>query len=146
MPVAGALFSNETANQGLVPPQKISDVAQRGRQKMNRNSFTLSGQVTGSLLYLGKIPAGARFNKLNIVNSVSLGAAVTLAIGFTAATYNDLMAATLFTGSDAPSHQGKSTAMAAAAFTADTDIYALTAGGALPGAGTLIIDVEYIES
>lgn len=138
-------YSNETANLALTPPQKIADVAQRGRQKLNRNTFTLAAQASGSLLYLGRIPNGARFNKLQVTNSVSLGSS-TLAVGYTPAAYNDFLAAITFTGVDTPSHQGKSAAMGATPFSADTDIYAIVAAAALPGAGTLVIDIEYIES
>jgi len=139
------LYSRETAGVGLNPQVKITDVAQRGRLKTLRATIDLASQANTDIIFLGNRPAGSRFNRGFITNSVSL-ATSTLSIGpiGTPAKYKALAAG--LTAVDTPTVFGLASAMAAASLTADEAIYLTTGTTPLPATGILVIDIEYIES
>ena len=142
-------YSTETAGVGLLPQVKISDVAQRGRKKILRNTIPLTGAVgqqVGDQIYLGKRPAGSRFSTLTFQSSVTL-ATSQLSIGITGTVGKYRAAAVFTTPLDTPVFQVVPTArLQDGPLTADEDIYAFVSVLALPGAGILVIDIEYIES
>lgn len=137
-------YSLETAGVGVNPQIKINDVAQRGRVKILRNTITLAAQAIADNIYLGKRPAGSRFKVGWLTSTVTLSTS-TIAIGTLAAT-GKYRTAAVFTAVDTPTPFGLTAAMALPVLTADEDVYATIAALALPASGTLIIDLEYIES
>lgn len=151
------LYSTETANLGNSPPTRVSDVAQRGRVKILRNTIAFTGQdydaQTNVVFALGSIPNAARFKGVTIVTDTSLGS-TTFGIGTVAGTfgglsapYADLVAAgKTLTATETPTSYGLVSARGAAAFSADTPIYMRILAADLPGSGTMVVDVEYIES
>lgn len=137
-------YSAETAGVGLNPQVKINDVAQRGRVKVLRNTITLAAQTTADTIFLGNRPAGSRFLGILATTSVTLGAS-TISVGIigTPAKYKALA---VLTTVDTPTWYGLATAMALPTLTADEPTHLAIGGATLPGAGTLIVDVYYIES
>ncbi|ARS27616.1 hypothetical protein [Sphingomonas sp. KC8] len=98
----------------------------------------LAAQASADVGYLVELPRGYRFAHGMLNTDTSLGAA-TIAIGVpgTPAKYR---AAAAFTATDTPTMFGKAAALAEAE--PETQTIILTVGAAaLPGAGTLIVDV-----
>jgi hypothetical protein len=137
-------YSLETANAGLTPPKRISDVAQRGRVKVIRNTITLASQQIADNVYLGKRPAGSRFLKVELTTDTSLSTS-TVAIGTLAST-GKYKAAAAFTTTNTPTPFGLPSAQDDPALSADEDIYLTVAALALPSSGTLVVDIYYVES
>lgn len=138
------LYSAETAGQGLNPQVRINDVAQRGRCKILRNTITLAAQTTSDIIFLGNRPAGSRFTGLMVTSSVSLGAS-TISVGIigTPAKYKALA---VHTAVDTPTLYGLTAAMALPALAADEPTYLAIGAASFPGAGTLVVDIFYVES
>lgn len=138
------LYSTETAGVDTRPAVKPSAGAYGARMRRYRASITLAAQATADNILLAVIPAGSIFDYGMLTSSVSLGTSV-VAIGTsqTHGTNGQLRAAAVATAVDTPTLFGLSAAMAQAALLADTRIYLTLATAALPGAGTLVIDLYY---
>jgi branched-subunit amino acid transport protein len=131
-------FSTELAGIDSVPSVKPSAINAYGaRLKRFRASITLAAQASGDTIVLADLPAGYVFAYGVIVASVSLGA-TTVAIGDGSTTYRP---AAVFTAVDTPTLFGSTTGVAQAASVATKRILATLAAAALPGAGTLVIDI-----
>jgi hypothetical protein len=133
------------AYSGTAPQAQPDGKLQSGKIRCLQASFNLasSAQANGDVLTLGQIPANARIKNIRMTSSVSLGTS-TVAIGITgtAAKYR---AAGTFTVVDVPTNVGPGAAakLAAANSVAET-LIATVSTAALPGAGTLIFDIEYV--
>lgn len=138
------LFSTETAGLLSRPVVKPSAGAYGARYRRYRASITLAAQATADNILLAVIPAGSIFAGGAITGSVSLGTSV-IAIGTSQvhATNGQLRAADTFTAVDTPTNFGTAAALSQAALSADTRIYLTIATAALPGAGTLVVDLYY---
>lgn len=138
------LYSTETAGVDSRPQVKPSAGAYGARMRRYRASITLAAQATADNILLAVIPAGSIFDFGMITSSVTLGTSV-VAIGTNKvhASNGQLRAAGTFTAVDTPALFGTAAAMTQAALTADTRIYLTIATAALPGAGTLDIDLYY---
>jgi hypothetical protein len=137
------LFSTETAGLVARPVVKPSTGAYGARPRRYRASITLAGQTTADNILLAIVPAGNVYSIGFITASVSLGASV-IAIGTSKVhgTNGQLRAAGTFTAVETPTPFGLSAALAGAALLADTPIYLTIATANLPGAGTLVVDLN----
>lgn len=134
-------YSTELAGIDSVPPVKPSAISAYGaRLKRFRATITMAAQPAADTIVLADLPAGYTFAYGVLTASATLGAA-TLAIG-TATTPAKYRAAATFTTADTPTLFGTAAAGAAqAALTATERVIATIAAAALPGSGTLVIDV-----
>ena len=138
-------YSYETTPLSLTPPQRISDVGQRGRSKLLRNTITLASQVYGTSgnIVLGSLPNGARIQNIKMITDTSLGSS-TISIG-NSSSATAYSAATTMTATDTWTQLSSVAALAAEQVSVDTPLLANILVANLPAAGTLIIDVEYVE-
>lgn len=134
-------FSTELAGIDSVPAVKPSATnGYAARLKRFRATFTLAAQSTGAgnELVVCDLPAGYVFAYAMITPSVTLGTS-TLALG-NASSSTAYAPATTYTAT-VPTPAGSAAGVSAAALTASTRVLATIGVAALPGAGTLVIDV-----
>lgn len=137
------LFGNYTAPLGATPPGLVDGSVQGGRVRVYRERITLAGQTTADTVVLAVPSAGETFLCGTITSDVSLGAAQ-IAIG-TVAVANRYRLAGVHTLVDTPVNFGRVGAQANKLVADETVQLAITAG-ALPAAGTLIIDLYFAQS
>jgi hypothetical protein len=133
------------AYSGSSPQVQPDGKLQGGKIRCLQATFALAAQAAADTLTLGQIPANARIKSIKMTSSVTL-ATSTIAIGIagTAAKYR---AAGTFTVVDVPTAVGPgAAAKAAAANSVAETLIATIAVAALPAAGTLIFDVEYVTA
>lgn len=118
-----------------------------GRLRRYRATITLAAQATTDNIALAKIPAGSIFAFGILSSTVTLATSV-IAIGTNKvhASNGQLRAAGTFTAGDTPTLFGLPPSTADVALTADTWIYLTIATAALPGAGTLNVDLFYTNA
>ena len=138
-------YSYETTPLSLTPPQRISDVGQRGRAKLLRNTITLASQVYGTSgnIVLGALPNGARIQNIKMITDTSLGSS-TISIG-NSSSATAYSVATTMTATDTWTQLASVAALAAEQVSVDTPLLANILAANLPASGTLIIDIEYVE-
>ncbi len=136
------LYSTETAGLQSRPVGKPSAGAYGGRMRRYRATITLAAQATADNILLAYLPAGSVYAFGVLTGSVTLGASV-VAIGTSKVhrTNGQLRAAATFTAVDTPTLFGSAALLGGAALAADTPIYLTLATAALPGAGTLVVDL-----
>lgn len=133
-----------SANQTVAPTgYRPRASVYHARLKRMRATIALAAQATTDTLILGNLPMGATFAFGVIVSSVSLGSS-TLAIGISG-TAGKYRAAAAFTAVDTPTLFGPASVIGAAdpALAADEQVIGTIAAAALPGSGTLVIDLYY---
>lgn len=135
------------AYNGTSPQVQPDGKLQNGKIRCLQASFNLASavQASGDVLTLGQIPAGAIIKSIKMTSSVSL-ATSTVAIGIsgTAAKYR---AAAVFTTVDVPTPVGPgAVAKAAAANSVAETLLATVSTAALPSAGTLVFEIEYVTN
>lgn len=133
-------YATEVAGLGTTPTTKSNGGVQGGRVRRFRASVTMAAQASGDTIVLGKVPAGYTFAYGVINASATLGTA-TVAVG-NATTAGKYRAAATFTAA-APTMFGVSTAVDDDPLTAEEDVLATIGTAALPGAGTLIVDLYF---
>jgi hypothetical protein len=135
-------FSTELAGIDSIPAVKPSATAAYGaRLKRFRATITLAAQASGDTIVLADLPAGYTFAYGVLTASATLGATATVAIG-TATTPAKYKAAAIFTAADTPTMFGTAIAGAGqAALTATERVLLTIAAAALPGSGTLVVDI-----
>jgi hypothetical protein len=135
------------AYSGTAPQIQPDGKLQSGKKRALQASFNLAlaTQASGDVLTLGQIPAGAIIKEIRITSSVSLGTS-TLALGI-AGTIAKYRAAGVFTTVDIPTVVGPgAVAKAAAANTVAETLIATVAVAALPSAGTVVFDIDYVTN
>jgi hypothetical protein len=135
------------AYNGTSPQIQPDGMLQSGKIRCLQATFNLASaaQANGDVLTLGQIPAGARIKSIKMTSSVSL-ATSTVAIGI-AGTTAKYRAAGTFTTVDVPTIVGPgAVAKGAAANSVAETLIATVAVAALPAAGTLVFDIEYVTS
>lgn len=128
-----------------VPSKMANGAVHGGNTRVYRATITLAAQASGDTITLARIPAGAFFVGGEIVSSVSLGSS-TVAIGVagTAAKYK---AAAVFTAVDTPTSFGTASAMGnQTALVAAEDVILTIAAAALPGSGTLVVNLYFANT
>jgi hypothetical protein len=140
-------LSNELAGttDGLTTVNTVVGFKQRGtvsggRVKRYRASITLKGQLSGDLIQLCTLPVGTTFMLGVITGSVSLGSS-TLGIGSLSAPTKYRGQSGGLTGVETPNLFNASAVAAADPSVAEEIVYATIGGAALPGNGTLVIDI-----
>jgi hypothetical protein len=133
------------AYSGTAPQVQPDGKLQNGKVRCLQASFNLANavQANGDVLTLGQIPAGAIIKTIKMTSSVSL-ATSTVAIGIagTAAKYR---AAAVFTTVDVPTPVGPGAVAEGGGRERVAETLIATVGvAALPAAGTLVFDIEYV--
>lgn len=135
-------FSNELAPTQTSPAGVPSATQGYGaRIHRYRASITLAAQASADTVVLANIPAGQCFVRGDVTSSVSLGTA-TVAVG-NATTPAKYKAAAVFTAVDTPTPFGGAAAIAAQPSTAQEQVILTVGTAALPGAGTLVVDLYF---
>jgi hypothetical protein len=133
------------AYSGTSPQVQPDSALQTGKVRCLQATFNLANavQALNDVLTLGQIPAGARIKNIRMTSSVSL-ATSTVAIGI-AGTVAKYRAAGVFTTVDVPTNVGPgAVAKGAAANALAETLIATVTTAALPAAGTLVFDIEYV--
>jgi hypothetical protein len=133
------------AYSGTSPQQQPDSALQTGKVRCLQATFNLAlaAQANNDVLTLGQIPANARIKRISMTSTVTL-ATSTVAIGI-AGTVAKYRAAAVFTTVDVPTSVGPGAlAKAAAANALAETLIATVTTAALPAAGTLIFEVEYV--
>jgi hypothetical protein len=136
-------FGNYTAPLGATPPGLVDGSVQGGRVRVYREKITLAGQTTADTVVLAVPSAGETFLCGTITSDVSLGAAQ-IAIG-TPAVANRYRLAGVHTLVDTPVNFGR-VGVQASKLVADETVQLAITAGALPAAGTLIVDLYFAQS
>ena len=133
-------YAAEVAGLGTVPETNSNGAVQGGRLRRFRATITLAAQADGDTVVLARVPAGHAFAYGIINASATLGSS-TVAIGVagTAAKYR---AAATFTAA-APTLFGAVAAVDDAPLTAPEVVILTNTTAALPGSGTLVVDLYY---
>lgn len=135
------------AYNGTSPQVQPDGKLQGGKVRVLQASFNLANavQANNDVLTLGQLPAGAIIKAIKMTSSVSL-ATSTVAIGI-AGTVAKYRAAAVFTTVDVPTPVGPgAVAKAAAANSVAETLIATVTTAALPAAGTLIFEIEYVTN
>lgn len=141
------LLSTQLTGYNSTPATRPGGNEYGGRMRRYRATITLAAQATTDNIALAKIPAGSIFVFGLLTTSVSLGTSV-VAIGTNKvhASNGQLRAAGTFTATDTPTAFGLAAAVAQSALSADTWLYLTIATAALPGSGTLNVDLFYTNA
>lgn len=135
-------FSTELQPTQLSPAQPPSATSGYGaRYRRYRASITLAAQASADTVVLANIPAGYCFAFGVITASVSLGTA-TVAVGNSGAA-GKYRTAAVFTATDTPTPFGNTAAVASLPATAQEQVLLTVGTAALPGAGTLVVDLYF---
>ena len=137
------LFSNElTGPLNTIPAIKAKGSVVGGRLRRHRATITLAGQLTSDTIVIAIPKKGDAFAYGVLNSTVTLGAS-TIAIGITGTTGKYRTAAT-FTATNTPTLFGNNAAVAEVdGLTGDETVFITTATAALPGSGTLVVDMFY---
>lgn len=112
-----------------------------GKRRSITEIFTLAAQASGSLLYIGTLPAGAIFEGITLTTDTSLGTAqVECGSEASSAKY---AAAAVLTALDTPTPRAKTSGLAQAPLTAPEEVWLKTSAAALPASGTLVTELRY---
>jgi len=133
-------FASEVAGLDTTPVGNANGALQGGRLRRFRATVTMAAQADGDTITLASVPAGYAF-AYGIINASATLGSTTVAIGVsgTAAKYR---AAAVFTAA-APTLFGVSTGVDDPPLTAGETVIATLGAAALPGSGTLIVDLYY---
>lgn len=138
------LLSNQLAGINSRPVIRPSGAEVGGRMRRYRATITMAAQANADWIHLTTQQPGEIFAFGVITTSATLGTSV-IAIGTstTHGTNGQLRAAATFTTVDTPVFFGLASAVSQVAAVAATPIYLTSATAALPGAGTLNIDLFF---
>ncbi len=133
-------YATEVAGLGTTPVTNSNGAVQGGRIRRFRATIALASQADGDTVVLAQVPAGYAF-AYGILNASATLSTSTIAIGVagTAAKYR---AAAVFTAA-APTLFGVSTAVDDAPLAAQEVVILTNTTAALPGSGTLIVDLYF---
>lgn len=135
-------YATEVAGVDASPVVRPSSFAGHGAHLMRyRATINLAAQAANDTIVLADVPAGLAFAGGLVTSSVSLGTA-TLAIG-NASAAGKYRTAAAFTAADTPTNFGNAAAVGGAASTASERVIATIGTAALPGAGTLVVDLYF---
>jgi hypothetical protein len=135
----GSVFA--AAKSGTVPAATPSGIYVGSKRRSHVEIFTMAAQASGSRLYLGTLPIGAIFSGMVLTASATLGT-TTVSVG-SAASPAKYKAAAVFTAVDTPTIYATAAGLAQAPLTAPEDVWMTTAAAALPGAGTMVVELLY---
>ena len=124
-----------------VPAKRADGSVWTAKLRRHRATITLAGQGSGDDVVLFRVPAGSVFAYGVLNTSVSLNTS-TIAVGVSGTTNRYKNAAT-FTPPNTPTLFGKTAEVSGAALAADTDVLLTIGAAALPGSGTLVVDMYF---
>lgn len=124
-----------------VPARRVDGSVWTARLRRFRATITLGGQASGDDVVLFRVPAGSVFAHGVLNTSASLGTS-TVAIGV-GGTTNKYKNAATFTAANTPTLFGKTAEVSGAALTSETDVLLTIGAAALPGSGTLVVDMYF---
>jgi len=136
------LFSQETAPEGLSPPQKIGNAGYNARVKWFRATITLATQTTADKIKICKRPTNHRFAVGMMTTDTSLATAQ-IAVGNTTVV-DKYKAAGVLTALDTPTLFGKVSAMDDAPDNVEEEIFISISVASLPASGVLVVDMAFI--
>jgi hypothetical protein len=134
-------FAIEVAGLDTIPTSNANGALQGGRVRRFRATIPLTAQADGDTVVLASVPAGHVFAYGVLNTSATLGAS-TIAVGV-AGTPAKYRAAAVFTTANTPTMFGVNTAMDDAPLTAAETVILTNTTAALPGAGTLVVDLFF---
>ena len=142
------LFGILTTPRNANPVGQMDGSLQGGNVRVYREIITLAAQATTDTIVVAFPSKGETFLRGFLTSTVSLGTS-TIAIGISGTTGKYRAAAT-FTAVDTPTPFGVAANMissgAAAKLAADEKVFITIATAALPGSGTLIVDMEFAQT
>ncbi len=124
-----------------VPAKRADGSVWTAKLRRHRATIALAGQGSGDDVVLFRVPAGSVFAYGVLNASASLGTS-TIAVGVSGTTNRYKNAAT-FTAVNTPTLFGKTAEVSGAALAADTDVLLTIGAAALPGSGTLVVDMYF---
>ena len=122
-----------------VPARRVDGSVWTARLRRFRATIALAGQGNGDDIVLFRVPAGSVF-AYGVLNTTASLSTSTIAVGVSGTTNRYKNAAT-FTATNAPTLFGKTAEVSGAALAADTDVLLTIGAAALPGSGTLVVDM-----
>jgi len=135
----GSTFA--AAKSGTTPQQMPAPGYASSKRRSHTEIFTYAGQAAGSRLFIGTLPIGAIFEGVELTTSATTGTA-TLQVGSNSSPAKYAAAAAVTTP-DVPVVAAKASGKAQAPLTAPEDVWITTAAAALPGAGTLVVELRF---
>jgi len=142
-------YGSENTGVASTPAQRAGASAlYGGKVRVFGNVLTLATQTTSDNWLIAKVPAGHRFLFGLITTTVTLGSAV-VAVGTNSvhASNGQYRAAAVFTTVDTPTLFGvTATGVAAAATTADTELWLTIATASLPASGSLAVELFFAQA
>lgn len=138
------LLSTELTGINSTPRTIPNGAFVGGRIRRYRATITMAAQATTDNILLARARAGEAFAFGILTASATLSTSV-IAIGTsqTHGSNGQLRAAATFTAVDTPTFFGLASAVSQSQLSAQTPIYLTIATAALPGAGTLVVDLYY---
>lgn len=124
-----------------IPARRADGSVWTAKLRRFRATVALSGQASGDDVVLFRVPAGSVFAYGVLNTSASLGTS-TIAVGVSGTT-NQYKNAAIFTAVNTPTLFGKTAEVSGAGLTADTDVLLTVGTAALPGSGTLVVDMYF---
>jgi hypothetical protein len=122
---------------------QVDGSLQGGHVRVYQETITLAAQATTDTIVVALPTKGETFLYGVLTSTVSLGTS-TIAIGITGTTGKYRAAAT-FTATDTPTMFGVTSAMSSK-LTADETVFITIATAALPGSGTLVVEMYYAQT
>lgn len=135
-------YALEVQPQVATPPGKSPGSVQGGRMRRWRATINLAAQASGDDIVLANPPAGHQFAFGVMNQSVGLGGTATVAIGVAGNTGKYRTAAIANTAGISMFGNTAAAAMDPLGATGET-VLATIAAAALPGAGTVVIDLYF---
>ena len=124
-----------------VPARRADGSVWTAKLRRFRATVALSGQGNGDDVVLFRVPAGSVFAYGVLNTSISLGTS-TLAVGVSGTTNRYRNAGDL-TVPDTPTLFGNTAEVSGAGLATDIDVLLTIGAAALPGSGTLVVDMYF---
>jgi hypothetical protein len=133
-------FASEVSGLGTIPETNANGAVQGGRLRRFRATIALAAQADGDTVVLARVPAGYAF-AYGIINASATLSTSSVAIGV-AGTAGKYRATAVFTAA-APTLFGAVAAVDDAPLTDAETVILTNTVAALPGSGTLVVDLFY---
>lgn len=135
-------YSNEMTALTTKPSVPMEGPTRGGKKRIRVSKYEAAAMASGSLLYMDKLPKGARLLSGKLVTD-ALGAGVTLALG-DGTTADRFLAATTCNTANLNTPLTPKIAEVESGLAAEIDMILTSGGGA--ATGTIILVLEYIEA
>lgn len=137
------LYGANTTPRSTSPAGQVDGSVQGGHVRVYREKIALNAQPTTDTIVLAFPTVGETFLYGVLTTDTSLGSSqISIGIAGTTAKYKALGA---FTATDTPTFFGKASAQSAK-LAADETVFMTIGTAALPGSGTLIVDLYFSQT